>query len=256
MAGQPPGATRSAKPGDIVPAGSWSTRTDVVLGRLATQRRVAPARQAPRPLHAARRHRRLRRRRERREGAAHRPQARAEDLLPPHRLGGRLALDHGREDPGGQAPRARDRAGRARDAAEEHPRPEAAPQAQGLRRPRRTRTRPSSRRSFALPEPRAALLRRRSSTATGKRKTAVARVRMKLGSGQILVNGRTPRGVLPARDARSSQARQPLEAANVAGTFDVHANLVAAAASPGRRARSATASRAPSRRPTRRSAPC
>jgi small subunit ribosomal protein S9 len=60
--------------------------------------------------------------------------------------------------------------------------------------------------------------------ATGKRKTSVARVRMKLGTGQILVNGRTLEEYFP-RETLQLQARQPLEAANVVGTFDVHANL-------------------------------
>ena len=62
------------------------------------------------------------------------------------------------------------------------------------------------------------------SSATGKRKTSVARVRMKLGTGQILVNGRTLEEYFP-RETLQLQARQPLEAANVSGTFDVHATL-------------------------------
>ena len=61
-------------------------------------------------------------------------------------------------------------------------------------------------------------------TATGKRKTSVARIRMKLGTGQILVNGRTLEEYFP-RETLQLQARQPLEAANVGGTFDVHANI-------------------------------
>jgi small subunit ribosomal protein S9 len=60
--------------------------------------------------------------------------------------------------------------------------------------------------------------------ATGKRKTSVARVRMKLGTGQILVNGRTLEEYFP-RETLQLQARQPLEAANVSGTFDVVASL-------------------------------
>jgi small subunit ribosomal protein S9 len=61
-------------------------------------------------------------------------------------------------------------------------------------------------------------------SATGKRKTSVARVRMKLGTGQIVVNGRTLEEYFP-RETLQLQARQPLEAANVSGTFDVHAKL-------------------------------
>ena len=61
-------------------------------------------------------------------------------------------------------------------------------------------------------------------TATGKRKTSVARVRLRLGSGQILVNGRSLEEYFP-REALQTAARQPLEAANVSTTFDVHARL-------------------------------
>lgn len=60
--------------------------------------------------------------------------------------------------------------------------------------------------------------------ATGKRKTSIARVRMKLGTGQILVNGKTLEEYFP-RETLQLQARQPLEAANVSSTFDVHASL-------------------------------
>jgi small subunit ribosomal protein S9 len=60
--------------------------------------------------------------------------------------------------------------------------------------------------------------------ATGKRKTSVARVRLRLGTGQILVNGRTLEEYFP-REALQTAARQPLEAANVSTTFDVHARL-------------------------------
>ena len=60
--------------------------------------------------------------------------------------------------------------------------------------------------------------------ATGKRKTSVARVRMKLGTGQILVNGRTLEEYFP-RETLQLQAHQPLEAANVSGTFDVNATI-------------------------------
>lgn len=60
--------------------------------------------------------------------------------------------------------------------------------------------------------------------ATGRRKTSVARVRMKLGTGQILVNGRSLEEYFP-REALQTAARQPLDAANVTGTFDVLANI-------------------------------
>jgi small subunit ribosomal protein S9 len=60
--------------------------------------------------------------------------------------------------------------------------------------------------------------------ATGRRKTSVARVRMKLGTGQILVNGRALEEYFP-REALQTAARQPFDAANVSGTFDVLANI-------------------------------
>jgi small subunit ribosomal protein S9 len=60
--------------------------------------------------------------------------------------------------------------------------------------------------------------------ATGRRKTSVARVRMKLGTGQILVNGRTLEEYFP-REALQTAARQPFDAANVSGTFDILANI-------------------------------
>jgi small subunit ribosomal protein S9 len=60
--------------------------------------------------------------------------------------------------------------------------------------------------------------------ATGRRKTSVARVRMKLGTGQILVNGRALEEYFP-REALQTAARQPFDAANVSGTFDILANI-------------------------------
>lgn len=60
--------------------------------------------------------------------------------------------------------------------------------------------------------------------ATGKRKTSVARVRVTLGTGQILVNGREYEEYFP-REAHQLYARQPLEAANAATTYDISANI-------------------------------
>lgn len=60
--------------------------------------------------------------------------------------------------------------------------------------------------------------------ATGKRKTSVARVRMTLGTGQILVNGRVYEEYFP-REAHQLYARQPLEAANAVTTYDISANI-------------------------------
>jgi small subunit ribosomal protein S9 len=60
--------------------------------------------------------------------------------------------------------------------------------------------------------------------AIGKRKTSVARVRLKLGTGQILVNGRALEEYFP-RETLQTVARQPLEAANLGTTFDVLATI-------------------------------
>jgi small subunit ribosomal protein S9 len=59
---------------------------------------------------------------------------------------------------------------------------------------------------------------------TGKRKTAVAKVRMRLGSGQILVNGRPPEEYFP-RDALVGLVNQPIEVASVGGRYDVIASV-------------------------------
>ena len=59
---------------------------------------------------------------------------------------------------------------------------------------------------------------------TGRRKTAVARVRMALGTGQITINGRTfenyfPRGIL------QRQIMQPIEAVDSVGRYDIVARI-------------------------------
>lgn len=60
--------------------------------------------------------------------------------------------------------------------------------------------------------------------ATGRRKTSVARVRMKLGTGQILVNGRPLAEFIP-RESLVTAIHQPLEAAGVVGRYDIHARV-------------------------------
>ena len=60
--------------------------------------------------------------------------------------------------------------------------------------------------------------------ATGKRKTAVARVRLTPGSGNMLVNGRPVDEYFP-RDALRSLVVEPLTVCNAVGRYDVHANL-------------------------------
>jgi len=61
-------------------------------------------------------------------------------------------------------------------------------------------------------------------TATGKRKTAVARVRLVPGSGNMLVNGRPVDEYFP-REALRGLVVQPLADCNAATRYDVHANI-------------------------------
>ena len=60
--------------------------------------------------------------------------------------------------------------------------------------------------------------------ATGKRKSAVARVRLKLGSGSFSVNGRTLEDYFP-REASRMIIHQPFETVNAVGRYDVIAKL-------------------------------
>jgi len=60
--------------------------------------------------------------------------------------------------------------------------------------------------------------------ATGRRKEAVARVRIIAGSGQQVVNGRSLRDYL-CRDSLVRTVLQPLEVAQTATTFDITANV-------------------------------
>jgi small subunit ribosomal protein S9 len=60
--------------------------------------------------------------------------------------------------------------------------------------------------------------------ATGKRKTATARVRVKLGSGAILVNGKTADDYFP-REVHRILIREPLEATDSVTRYDVSASI-------------------------------
>ena len=82
---------------------------------------------------------------------------------------------------------------------------------------RTTPTRPRSRRRCALPEPQTVVT-------TGKRKTAVARVRLRLGGGSIRVNGK-PVDEYFTREVLRILVRQPLESTNTTTRFDVNANV-------------------------------
>jgi len=59
---------------------------------------------------------------------------------------------------------------------------------------------------------------------TGRRKTSVARVFIKKGKGDIVVNGK-PLDQYFARETGRMVVRQPLEVANVVGEFDVKVNV-------------------------------
>ncbi|MBG89048.1 MAG: 30S ribosomal protein S9 [Verrucomicrobiales bacterium] len=60
--------------------------------------------------------------------------------------------------------------------------------------------------------------------ATGRRKTAVARVRMSAGSGKITVNGREFDNYFPS-DEHQGLVTQPLKVVDVVEKFDVKVNV-------------------------------
>ena len=59
---------------------------------------------------------------------------------------------------------------------------------------------------------------------TGRRKSAVARVFLKSGSGKIIVNGK-PAEEYFSRETGLMVIRQPLELTNHLETFDIHVNV-------------------------------
>jgi|SRR5579859_3373960 len=59
---------------------------------------------------------------------------------------------------------------------------------------------------------------------TGRRKTAVARVRLATGSGKITVNGRAFENYFPT-DTLRMQVSQPLVATGTQARFDIHINV-------------------------------
>lgn len=56
---------------------------------------------------------------------------------------------------------------------------------------------------------------------TGRRKTAVARVRLFPGSGEFVVNGKKPEDYFGPRDLLQHQIRHPLELTNNLSSFNV-----------------------------------
>ena len=61
-------------------------------------------------------------------------------------------------------------------------------------------------------------------TATGKRKTSVARVRLKPGTGMIRVNGRNMDEYFP-REALQIVIRGPFDKTETLGRYDIEANI-------------------------------
>ncbi len=61
-------------------------------------------------------------------------------------------------------------------------------------------------------------------SATGRRKTAVARVRMRQGSGKILINGRPFENYFPTETLRVTIS-QPLARTETAAQFDLDVNV-------------------------------
>ncbi|MBN1239842.1 MAG: 30S ribosomal protein S9 [Gammaproteobacteria bacterium] len=59
---------------------------------------------------------------------------------------------------------------------------------------------------------------------TGRRKTSAARVFLRPGNGEIVVNGR-PLDVFFGRETARMIVRQPLSTADLDGKFDVHATV-------------------------------
>ena len=60
---------------------------------------------------------------------------------------------------------------------------------------------------------------------TGRRKTAVARVRLATGTGKILINGRTFENYFPVETQRVIAA-QPLTVTGTADKFDAHITVI------------------------------
>ena len=59
---------------------------------------------------------------------------------------------------------------------------------------------------------------------TGRRKRAVARVRVKPGSGEMTVNGRTLEDFFPS-DTHRMMITEPLRVTSTDGTFDINATI-------------------------------
>jgi len=60
----------------------------------------------------------------------------------------------------------------------------------------------------------------------GRRKTAVARVRLYPGDGKVTINGRPAREYFGGRDAVHALIAQPLQVVNMQGRYDIVARVV------------------------------
>jgi small subunit ribosomal protein S9 len=60
--------------------------------------------------------------------------------------------------------------------------------------------------------------------ATGRRKTSVARVTMKPGDGQIIINGKPVHVYFP-RETMTMMLRQPIELAGITGKYNITATV-------------------------------
>ena len=59
---------------------------------------------------------------------------------------------------------------------------------------------------------------------TGRRKTAVARVYLQAGTGNVVINNRDLKNYFPTATLQY-KVQQPLEATGVAGTYDIKVNV-------------------------------
>ncbi|MBA7647247.1 30S ribosomal protein S9 [subsurface metagenome] len=61
--------------------------------------------------------------------------------------------------------------------------------------------------------------------ATGRRKTAIARVRVKIGVGKMTINGKEPETYFPTKND-VALIKQPLEISNNKGKWDFKINVI------------------------------
>lgn len=61
---------------------------------------------------------------------------------------------------------------------------------------------------------------------TGRRKEAIARIRMKAGTGTIVVNGRTLDEYFGGREVQKMVLKQPLQLVEMEGKVDIAVNVV------------------------------